>query len=469
MAAVWEDWAGQVVDEFTLVQHLGSSSSSAVYLTNRRTNGVAHKAVIKLIDARSPGADLRFSRWQSAVQLSHPHLIRLFAAGRFELSGTPLFYAVMEYADENLSQLLPARPLTPTEARDMLEPVLEALAYLHKQGFVQGDLRPGNIMAINDQLKLAADSVYRIGDRVQARSGSNPYQAPESAQSGISPAADVWALGVTLVEALTQTAPSRRAPGANEPVLPQMLPEVFHDIARHCLVVDPAQRWTVADISARLSPTAPVRNALMPPQTVQPQRPFDRRWLAAAGAVLALIILLLWLAVRKSPETGRSQSANSEAARPGVQVTEKPRPPAEAAPQKPSPLVGQRPTGQEDENSNSASPGTAPEPPNATRGTSQPGADPEIVHEVIPSVPRSARETITGRVKVRVKVNVDSEGKVSNAELVDPGPSKYFARLAMQAAQGWRFQPSQDASRDWVLRFEFGRGGTTVHPSRSSR
>lgn len=469
MEAVWGNWVGQEIDEFTLLQHLGGSAGSAVYLTNRRTNGVAQKAAIRVIDARSPDADFRFSRWQSAVQLSHPHLIRLFGAGRFELNGTPLFYVVMEYADENLSQLLPTRPLTPAEARDMLEPALEALAYLHRQAFVHGDLRPGNIMAINDQLKLTADSLYRVGDRVPAASRTSPYAAPETQQGGISPAADVWALGVTLVEALTQGTPSRRPTGPGEPILPQMLPEVFHDIARHCLASDPAQRWTVADISARLSPTAPVRNALVPPQEAAPlPRRFNRRWFVAAAAVLAFIILLVWLTTGHKPETGQATKSTPEATKAQSPGAEKTSPPAEAASQKPSPLVEPHSTSKGSGNPKAQSSGNAPESAGATRAPDQTSEDSEVVHQVIPAVPRSARETITGRVKVRVKVNVDSEGKVSNAEFVDPGPSKYFARLAMQAAQGWEFRPSSDASRDWTLRFEFGRGGTTVHPVRSS-
>ena len=48
-----------------------------------------------------------------------------------------LLYVVMEHADEVLSQVLPYRPLTATEAYQMLEPTLEALAYLHSEGFVQ--------------------------------------------------------------------------------------------------------------------------------------------------------------------------------------------------------------------------------------------------------------------------------------------------------------------------------------------
>jgi hypothetical protein len=47
---------------------------------------------------------------------------------------------VMKYAEENLSQILPHWPLTPAEGREMLEPVLDVLVYVHGQGFVHGHI-----------------------------------------------------------------------------------------------------------------------------------------------------------------------------------------------------------------------------------------------------------------------------------------------------------------------------------------
>jgi len=91
-------------------------------------------------------------------------------------------------------------------------------------------------------------------------------------------------------------------------------------------------------------------------------------------------------------------------------------------------------------------------------------ASPSVVHEEIPSVPLSARETIHGHVRVAVRVVVDHSGNVIDALLENPGPSRYFARLAKEAAGKWRFAAADNEdSRVWLLRFEFARGGTTVH------
>jgi TonB family protein len=86
------------------------------------------------------------------------------------------------------------------------------------------------------------------------------------------------------------------------------------------------------------------------------------------------------------------------------------------------------------------------------------------VHEELPIIPRSASETIHGHVKVGVLVIVDPTGNVLNAILENPGPSAYFARMAKEAARKWTFTPidNQDP-RQWLLRFEFTRGGSTAH------
>jgi len=87
-----------------------------------------------------------------------------------------------------------------------------------------------------------------------------------------------------------------------------------------------------------------------------------------------------------------------------------------------------------------------------------------VVHQEIPVIPRSARKTIHGHIKVAVLVIVDRSGNVIDALLENPGPSWYFARLAREAARKWRFAPAdKQDSRQWLLRFEFTRGGTTGH------
>jgi len=101
------DWIGQVVDgKFTLIQWLGNSGHGDVFLTELPGDS-PQKAAIKLVPANSPSAESQMAGWSAAKRLSHPHLMRLTHVGQCQIRGTKLFYAVMEFAEENLSQILP--------------------------------------------------------------------------------------------------------------------------------------------------------------------------------------------------------------------------------------------------------------------------------------------------------------------------------------------------------------------------
>jgi hypothetical protein len=85
-----------------------------------------------------------------------------------------------------------------------------------------------------------------------------------------------------------------------------------------------------------------------------------------------------------------------------------------------------------------------------------------VLHQDIPAVSRSARDSIRGQIKVAVLVTVDRSGNVVAATLENRGASKYFARVATESAKKWRFatEDNQDP-RQWLLQFEFTRAGAT--------
>jgi TonB family protein len=256
MTDVWKQFEGQVVDdEFPLQQYLAGDEHSAVFLT-QHGDAQPQKAAIKLLPADPATSDLQLSRWRLAAQLSHPNLLRLLDFGRCRLGDTNFLYAVMEHAEEDLSQILPQRPLSAAETREMLEPVLDVLVYLHGKGLVHGHIKPSNILAAADQLKLSSDSLSSIAESRAPMTRPSPYNAPEVAASGLSLASDGWSLGMTLVEALTQCAPVLPPDAKSDPVVPDALPQPFLDIARHTLLRESKRRWTTAEIAARLNPTA---------------------------------------------------------------------------------------------------------------------------------------------------------------------------------------------------------------------
>src|ERR1700719_3863614 len=287
MSESWKQWEGQVVDgKFPLSRYLGGSEHSAVFLTER--GAPPQKAAIKFIQVDEPDAELQLFRWKHAATLSHPHLPRIFESGRCRLGDFDLLYVLMEYAEENLSQFLPQRPLTPAEARDVLTPALQALAFLHGECLVHAHVRPSNILAIEDQLKLSSDGICSAAEHseqsllpaaepqqgVSAASPrqASPYDPPEIAKGIISPAGDIWSLGLTLVEALTQHLPESAGSVPQDPLVPDTLPAVYQDIARHCLHRDPQRRWTVVEIGVRLNPgsVAPSASAAQPAPAPSP-------------------------------------------------------------------------------------------------------------------------------------------------------------------------------------------------------
>jgi TonB family protein len=102
-------------------------------------------------------------------------------------------------------------------------------------------------------------------------------------------------------------------------------------------------------------------------------------------------------------------------------------------------------------------PAIAPRSPQA--GTNQ--AD--VLHQALPKISPSAQRTIRGKIKLRVRVHVNQTGNVTRADMVSAGPSRYFARLAMEAAHDWKFIPStQSAERRWMLHFDLTRQGTAA-------
>ncbi len=96
----------------------------------------------------------------------------------------------------------------------------------------------------------------------------------------------------------------------------------------------------------------------------------------------------------------------------------------------------------------------------------QPDAPPSPVNEVIPDVPRSARETIRGTIRVTIRVIVDKQGTVLAVTADEPGPSRYFERLSVEAAKKWTFTSAdREEQRIMLVRFYFKRTGTTARAS----
>jgi TonB family protein len=473
---------GRVVDgKFRLGQFVGGNERSAVFLTDYDGQEV-DKAAIKLIPADSVEATGQLARWKHAAELSHPHLIRLLEVGRCELDHTAMLYVVMEYAEENLSLVVARRPLAPAEASAILGPVVDALAYVHAQGFVHCRLKPANVMADDDLLKISSDGLCHIGESSGSLRKPGAYDPPEAAGGRISPAGDVWSLGMTLVEVLTQRLPVWERTNQAEPALPSTLPAEFLDLARHCLRRDPQLRWTVADIATRLQQNSPT-----PPRQVapSPQTSFSNRLIISAAMLAGLAVVAILAGPRLFRHRSQNQTTPAVAVeQPAVQSRVQPKPEKKPVlstePPSPVQMPPQQavlpPVPQSVQESSEKGPTASKLAPSPIPVRSEAPATPsgsgvargKVVQRVLPDAPQKARDTIQGKVRVSVKVYVDESGSVKEATFDSPGPSQYFADRALKAAQLWKFAPAKMNGRnvpsEWVLRFEIDPAAINVYP-----
>jgi TonB family protein len=471
MSEFWKTWEGQVVDgAFHLNQYLSGQENRAVFLTeygDRETQ----KAVIKLVLGNPHSTERELRRWVLASKLSHPHLLRIFRTGRCQINDTTCIYVVMEYAEENLAQVVPARRLSPMEAHEMLEPALSALAYIHGQGFVHGRLKPSNILGVDGSLRISSDGLCPIEEPDSVI--PDAYSAPEVATEGVSPAADVWSLGATLVEALSQRMPAWSGAQRQDLILPETIPAPFDEIARQSLRRDPKGRATIGAI-AKLLRKVPVaaaeQRAVVAPVA-------SRKWIYASTAVLLLILVGLLIPKLRDGGSVAKERTAAPPTNPSA-VDEKPAPVPAPAPAVPAPAVvtptptptptpvlpkEETPAPPKEEKRVPVETAPAPAPPPEAKESDSGSASEGVVRQVLPKIPQNARNSIQGKVALSVRAQVDSHGNVTDVELDSPGPSKYFADLALKAVRQWKFAPKKS---EWIIRFQFRRAETNVVPER---
>ncbi|WP_206313170.1 serine/threonine-protein kinase [Streptomyces sp. JB150] len=187
------------------------------------------------------------------AQLQHPGLITVYDCGRDD--GTP--FLVMELVrGTTLRRRIAAAPLTPVEACRIGAALASALAHVHRAGVVHRDVKPANILLDEAGAPRLTDfGISRLLDTTSqtapgALVGTAAYMAPEQVLGrGAGPAADIYSLGLVLIESVKgeleyDGAPLEAAIARlhRPPVIPPDTPQALADLLRAMTDADEGRR-----------------------------------------------------------------------------------------------------------------------------------------------------------------------------------------------------------------------------------
>lgn len=283
---------------YRLLDCVGTGGMSRVH----RAEDVAlgRTVAIKLIaaDVEDDSASRVRSEVSVLASLSHPSLVTLFDAH----IGDGQDFLVMEFVDGlPLSQLLRDGALPPAEVALLAIELAEGLHAVHRAGIVHRDVKPSNVLLASTDVpgrrfhaKLGDFGIAYLldGDRVTSPGlvmGTAAYLAPEQARGETpTPAADIYALGLVLLEALSgEPAFPRATPmesavarQTTRPTIPASVPPGWAALLGRMTDPDPAARPSAADVAQHV---AHLRDGAPDSATV----PLGIAGAAAAGAAAA--------------------------------------------------------------------------------------------------------------------------------------------------------------------------------------
>jgi hypothetical protein len=303
-----------LVQRYELGALLGQGGSAQVY---RAWDRLLNRAVaVKLFAPGVAGPDRNRQDHELTAlkRLVHPGLVELYEAG----ADHGRTYLVMRLAQgPSLADRLRDMPLPVAEVAELGAQMAETLAFVHANGVTHRDIKPANVLLDEQDGVLLADfGIALLVDCTRvtlsgAVIGTAAYMAPEQVRGElVGPPADVYSLGLVLLEALTGR---REYPGTSvesacarlhrAPEVPENLPAGLTHILRRMIAIDPAERpWSAAAASAlqgavtELGGLAPVRTDLLTQLLDEPGvRPtaipgrLRRRILLAGAASSALL------------------------------------------------------------------------------------------------------------------------------------------------------------------------------------
>ncbi|XP_068112819.1 STE20-like serine/threonine-protein kinase isoform X2 [Hyperolius riggenbachi] len=251
-----------------IIGELGDGAFGKVYKAQNKETGIL--AAAKVIDTKSEDElEDYMVEIDILASCNHPHIVKLLDAFYYENN----LWILIEFCaggavDAVMLEL--ERPLTEPQIRVVCKQTLEALVYLHENKIIHRDLKAGNILlTLDGDVKLADFGVSAKNTRTLQRRDSfigTPYwMAPEVVMCETSKdrpydfKADVWSLGVTLIE-MAQIEPPHhelnpmrvllKIAKSEPPTLaqPSRWSRDFNDFLKKCLEKNIDARWTTAQL-----------------------------------------------------------------------------------------------------------------------------------------------------------------------------------------------------------------------------
>ena len=269
-----EPLAGQQFGAYTLESLLGRGGMGSVWLARRSDGHFASKVAIKILDHRgvaTQGAEQIRREASLLARQSHANIARLFDAG-FGADGQP--FLILEYVEGiRIDEYCASHELSLDARLTLALPVIDAVAHAHAGRIVHRDLKPSNILVtadgvaklldfgvaslISNSASLTTSASISKTAPVDAALDAPPslgmtpaFAAPEQIRGEpVTPASDVYALGVLLHLLMTN-----RHPFASETSTPtQIIRAVLTDdasLASESLAASSSKRWVSGDLDA---------------------------------------------------------------------------------------------------------------------------------------------------------------------------------------------------------------------------